>query len=108
MNNASLDNTPSPSFFYLIGQKDNLVSPRATIMPPRPSKKQLASLERIPRRPAPDFEETEFGVMEGIMDGGLLNVALEDTNQYGPHAMIVLLFAVSSVTAALLMVLTLF
>lgn len=56
------------------------------------------SNERIPRRPAPDFEETESGVISGILEGGFLNVALDDANQYGPHAMIVLLGIVATLT----------
>lgn len=59
--------------------------------------------ERIPRRPPPDFEETESGIIEGITESGFLNVALDDANQYGPHAMIVLLGIVAGVTALLLM-----
>ena len=38
------------------------------------------------------------------MEEGFLNVALDDANQYGPHAMIMLLFAVASITALLLLV----
>ena len=37
------------------------------------------------------------------MKDGFLNVALDDANQYGPHAMIMLLFAVASVTAIILL-----
>ena len=37
------------------------------------------------------------------MEDGFLNVALDDVNQYGPHAMIMLLFAVASVTAIILL-----
>tara|TARA_B100001175_G_scaffold208438_3_gene176968 strand:+ start:13558 stop:13779 length:222 start_codon:yes stop_codon:yes gene_type:complete len=59
--------------------------------------------ERIPRRPPPDFEETESGIIEGITESGFLNVALDDANQYGPHAMIVLLGIVAAVTALVLM-----
>ena len=60
-------------------------------------------LERIPRRPPPDIEETESGILEGITESGFLNVALDDVNQYGPHAMIVLLGIVAAVTAVVLM-----
>ena len=38
------------------------------------------------------------------MEEGFLNVALDDVNQYGPHAMIMLLIAVASITALLLLV----
>ena len=60
--------------------------------------------ERIPRRPLPAFEETESGIVEGITESGFLKVALDDVNQYGPHAMIVLLGIVAAATAAVLMV----
>ncbi|MBL11317.1 MAG: hypothetical protein CMB46_00690 [Euryarchaeota archaeon] len=60
--------------------------------------------ERIPRRPLPQFEETESGMIEGISESGFLKVALDDANQYGPHAMIVLLGIVAAATAAILMI----
>ncbi|MBP51415.1 MAG: hypothetical protein QGI73_01975 [Candidatus Thalassarchaeaceae archaeon] len=60
--------------------------------------------ERIPRRPLPDFEETESGIIEGISESGFLKVALDDANQYGPHAMIALLGIVAAATAAILMI----
>ena len=41
--------------------------------------------------------------MSGIMHGGLLNVAVKDINQYGPHAMIALLGIVSGITGLLLL-----
>jgi hypothetical protein len=56
------------------------------------------SNERIPRRPVPYFEETESGMVSGILEDGFLNVALNDTNQYGPHAMIVVLGIVATLT----------
>jgi len=67
-------------------------------LPPKPG-------ERIPRRSPPAFEELDesHSVMSGIMHGGLLNVAVKDTNQYGPHAMIALLGIVSSITGLLLL-----
>tara|TARA_Y100001956_G_scaffold78075_1_gene89316 strand:- start:84 stop:302 length:219 start_codon:yes stop_codon:yes gene_type:complete len=64
--------------------------------------------ERIPRREPPDFEQSEESVIGGVMEGGLLNVALNDQNQYGPHAMIILLFAVASLTAFFLLLPNLF
>ena len=57
------------------------------------------SNERIQRRPAPKFEETESGLISGILEEGFLNVALNDANQYGPHAMIILLGIVATLTA---------
>jgi len=64
--------------------------------------------ERIPRRPPPDFEESEVGMMEAISEDGFLDVALNDANQYGPHAMIMLLGVFASLTGlALLLLMTL-
>ena len=59
--------------------------------------------ERIPRRPPPEFQESESSMIGGVIEDGFLNVALDDVNQYGPHAMIMLLFAVASVTAIILL-----
>jgi fatty-acid desaturase len=38
-------------------------------------------------------------MIQGVLDEGFLRVALKDVNQYGPHAMIMLLFIVATVTA---------
>ena len=54
--------------------------------------------ERIPRRAAPDFRESEDGLFTSVMEDGFLNVALDDANQYGPHAMILFLGIVSVLT----------
>ena len=56
--------------------------------------------ERIPRRTAPDFNEfgEDVSVVKGIFEGGFLNVAINDTNQFGPHAMIALLGVVATIT----------
>jgi|TARA_B100000686_G_C16664019_1_gene902601 hypothetical protein len=43
-------------------------------------------------------------MIEGISESGFLKVALDDANQYGPHAMIVLLGIVAAATAAILMI----
>ena len=64
--------------------------------------------ERIPRRPPPDFNESEASMIGGVLEDGFLSVALDDANQYGPHAMIMLLFAVASVTALFLLIPSLF
>ncbi|MCS5537741.1 MAG: hypothetical protein NZ770_06515 [Candidatus Poseidoniaceae archaeon] len=64
--------------------------------------------ERIPRRPLPEFEEVDSSALAGIMSGGLLKVAMEDTNQFGPHAMIILLVIMATVTGVLLKVFSLF
>ena len=65
--------------------------------------RQDYSPERIPRRPPPDFNHSESSIIHGVMEEGFLNVALDDANQYGPHAMIMLLFAVASITALFLL-----
>ena len=61
--------------------------------------------ERIPRRTAPDFNELsdDVGVVHGIFAGGFLNVAINDTNQFGPHAMIALLGVVATITGIALL-----
>ena len=64
--------------------------------------------ERIPRRPPPEFHESEASMIGGVIEDGFLSVALDDANQYGPHAMIMLLFAVASVTALFLLIPSLF
>ena len=66
--------------------------------------KQDNTPERIPRRPPPDFNHSESSIIHGVMEEGFLNVALDDANQYGPHAMIMLLLGVASVTALFLLV----
>jgi len=70
-----------------------------------PSRNDVTSQERIPRRPQPDFEESESGVLGAISEDGFLNVALNDSNQYGPHAMIILLGIVASITGIVLLLL---
>jgi len=70
-----------------------------------PPRNTVNSVERIPRRDAPDFEESEFGMIGSISEDGFLNVALKDSNQYGPHAMIMLLGVFASVTGIILLVL---
>jgi len=62
-------------------------------------------VERIPRRQPPEFEESEDGMMAAIADGGFLDVALNDTNQYGPHAMIMLLGVFATLTGLFLLLL---
>ena len=65
-------------------------------------------VERIPRRPPPAFHESDASMIGGVIEDGFLSVALDDANQYGPHAMIMLLFAVASVTAIFLLIPSLF
>ena len=56
--------------------------------------------ERIPRRTAPDFNELgeDVSVVKGIFDDGFLNVAINDTIHFGPHAIIALLGVVATIT----------
>ena len=61
--------------------------------------------ERIPRRPPPDYEESEEGMMGAISDAGFLSVALNDANQSGPHAMVKLLGIFASLTGLVLLAL---
>ncbi len=70
------------------------------------SKSRIGQTERIPRRPPPEFEETDATLIQGVLDEGFLRVALKDVNQYGPHAMIMLLFIVATVTALALLLST--
>ena len=65
------------------------------------------SKERIKRRELPEFEESKSSVVEGLLEEGILKVALDDTNQFGPHAMIILLFVAASITAVTLLIISL-
>ncbi|MAH91137.1 MAG: hypothetical protein CMA11_05150 [Euryarchaeota archaeon] len=58
--------------------------------------------ERIPRRELPEFEEAG-GLSTAIARDGLIQTALEDTNEYGPHSMIVLLMIVATITGGALL-----
>ena len=62
--------------------------------------------DRIPRRTQPEYTEIEGGVVAGIFQHGwkIWKVALDDTTQYGPHAMIVLLVISATVTGAALQI----
>ena len=53
--------------------------------------------ERIPRREPPQFEEAG-SFAEAITRDGLFGTALDDKNQYGPVAMMVLLLIVAAIT----------
>ena len=61
--------------------------------------------ERIPRRSLPEFSETEGGILDALKRDGLFGTALEDKNQYGPHAMILLLMIIATLTGSLLLIL---
>ena len=64
--------------------------------------------DRIPRRQAPEFRDSDEGMISSILDDGFLRVALDDANQYGPHAMILLLGLDSTLTGLLLSLALLF
>ncbi|MEC7707090.1 MAG: hypothetical protein VX204_04125 [Candidatus Thermoplasmatota archaeon] len=70
-----------------------------------PFRGNVTSTDRIPRREAPDFEESDSGMVSAISEDGFLNVALNDSNQYGPHAMILLLGIFASITGIILLLL---
>ena len=61
--------------------------------------------ERIPRRDAPFFEESKLNMLATISEDGFLRTALEDVNQYGPHAMIMLLGVIAAITGTCLLLL---
>ena len=66
--------------------------------------------ERIPRRPLPYFDEQgdDVGLIAGLTSsGGIFRVAFLDTNQFGPHAMIIMLFGFAAITGSILFVLSL-
>ena len=70
----------------------------------------LDNLERIPRRELPYFDEQDddVGLIGGMTSsGGIFRVAFLDTNQFGPHAMIVMLFGFAAITGGILYVLSL-
>ena len=58
--------------------------------------------ERIPRRPLPDFAESGT-LSAGLKRDGIVKTALEDSNEYGPHSMILLLMVVASITGGILL-----
>ena len=69
----------------------------------------LENLERIPRRELPHFDEQpeDVGLIGGMTSsGGIFRVAFLDTNQFGPHAMIVMLFGFASITGGILFALS--
>ena len=57
--------------------------------------------ERIPRRAPPQFEEAG-SFAEAITRDGLFGTALDDKNQYGPVAMMVLLMIVAAITGTVI------
>ena len=70
----------------------------------------LSNLERIPRRDLPFYDEQDedVGLIGGMTSsGGIFRVAFMDTNQFGPQAMIVMLFGFAAVTGGILFALSL-
>ncbi|MBK39096.1 MAG: hypothetical protein CMB50_02580 [Euryarchaeota archaeon] len=68
----------------------------------------LDNLDRIPRRELPYFDEQpdDVGLISGMTSsGGIFRVAFLDTNQFGPHAMIVMLFGFAAITGGILFLL---
>ncbi|MDP6889332.1 MAG: hypothetical protein QF454_04810 [Candidatus Thalassarchaeaceae archaeon] len=68
------------------------------------------NVERIPRRDLPYFDEQseDVGLIGGMTSsGGIFRVAFLDTNQFGPHAMIVMLFGFAAITGGILFLLSL-
>ena len=68
----------------------------------------LDNLDRIPRRELPYFDEQpdDVGLISGMTSsGGIFRVAFLDTNQFGPRAMIVMLFGFAAVTWVILFLL---
>ena len=63
---------------------------------------ELRKGERIPRRPLPEFSEAGT-FTAGLKRDGLVKTALEDSNEYGPHSMILLLMIVATVTGGILL-----
>tara|TARA_B100001248_G_scaffold250690_1_gene225030 strand:- start:165 stop:500 length:336 start_codon:yes stop_codon:yes gene_type:complete len=58
--------------------------------------------ERIPRRPLPKFEEAGT-LMNALSRDGWLKTPLEDTNEFGPHSMILMLMVVATITGGILL-----
>ena len=61
--------------------------------------------ERIRRREAPAFEEKDSNLFVALQEDGFFNTALNDSNQYGPHTMIILLGIFATITGAALLAL---
>ena len=55
--------------------------------------------ERIPRRDPPPYKEAD-SFSQAISRDGLFATAINDSNQYGPIGMMILLFVVATITGA--------
>ena len=55
--------------------------------------------ERIPRRDPPPYEEAD-GFGQAVARDGFFQTAINDTNQYGPIGMMILLYIVATITGA--------
>lgn len=61
--------------------------------------------ERIPRRPLSDYSEAD-SFSHAIKRDGIRATLFEDSNQYGPLAMLLALLGVATVTGAIIKVLS--
>lgn len=55
--------------------------------------------ERIPRRDPPPYEEAD-SFAQALSRDGLFATAINDSNQYGPIGMMILLFVIATITGA--------
>jgi hypothetical protein len=65
------------------------------------AKEPWSSTERIPRRPAPEFELAD-SLGHAISRDGFFGTAFDDKNQYGPIAMMILLLIVATITGGIM------
>lgn len=63
--------------------------------------------ERIPRRAPPEFNEAGK-LSTALSRDGLLGTALDDKNEFGPHAMMILLMIVATITGGIILALRYF
>ena len=64
------------------------------------SKKEVSTIrkgERIPRRSLPQFEEAS-SFSNAISRDGFIGTAMDDKNQFGPVAMMIMLLIVATIT----------
>ena len=77
-------------------------NPYDPITPHRDMAGEIRSGEKIQRRPLPDYE-TAGSFSRALARDGFLGTALEDKNEFGPNAMILLLLIVATITGGLLL-----